>query len=198
MQGRGAYKWPDGRFYFGDYQLDKKKGQGIYKWTDNRCYLGAWSEGKQHGDGHLALPSGPVKKVVFAYGQRTSMEDETDAEKVEAVRKSLESAEKEVAFVSSNLPNLHMTHCKRHAQKWRDFENEHRLKDRFIHNFETPAAVEEKQPEKVLPAIVEEVASANEQSPVKAAAPEDEEGPSDKKEDSATKQETGQVVEIVG
>ena len=128
------------------------------------------------------------------------MEDEADAEKVEEVRKHLQLAEDEIAAVQSKLPNSHQQTCAHQAQQWRDFENEHRLKDRFLHNFEAPVFFEDagSAREENLPAIVEEAVSANEQSPVKGAVPEDEEGPSDKKEDSATKQETGHVVEIVG
>lgn len=32
MDGRGIYKWKDGRIYNGEYKDDKKHGYGIYTW----------------------------------------------------------------------------------------------------------------------------------------------------------------------
>jgi hypothetical protein len=32
MDGKGIYKWKDGRTYEGEYKNDKKHGFGIYTW----------------------------------------------------------------------------------------------------------------------------------------------------------------------
>ena len=51
MNGRGTYKWPDGRKYEGEYSDDRKEGYGVYTWPDGRVYDGQWHAGKQHGEG---------------------------------------------------------------------------------------------------------------------------------------------------
>jgi hypothetical protein len=32
MNGKGLYKWPDGRQYEGEYKDDKKEGYGEFQW----------------------------------------------------------------------------------------------------------------------------------------------------------------------
>jgi hypothetical protein len=49
MNGRGTFKWPDGRVYKGDYVNDMKQGEGEMKWADGRKYVGSWADGRQHG-----------------------------------------------------------------------------------------------------------------------------------------------------
>lgn len=51
MEGKGIFKWPDGRTYNGDYLNDQKHGYGEFTWPDGRYYKGYWKEGKQHGKG---------------------------------------------------------------------------------------------------------------------------------------------------
>lgn len=46
MNGKGVYKWQDGRKYEGEYLNDKKHGFGIYYWADGRRYEGGWRNGK--------------------------------------------------------------------------------------------------------------------------------------------------------
>lgn len=36
MDGKGVYKWKDGRKYEGEYKMDKKQGYGTYTWADGR------------------------------------------------------------------------------------------------------------------------------------------------------------------
>lgn len=50
------------------------------------------------------MPNGPVKKVTFEKGQRTSMEDEESKEKIEEVKKHLQLIEDEVNAVQSSVP----------------------------------------------------------------------------------------------
>lgn len=51
MDGKGIFRWPDGKTYEGEYVKDKKQGKGTYKWPDGRVYEGGWHNGKQHGEG---------------------------------------------------------------------------------------------------------------------------------------------------
>jgi len=46
MHGQGLYKWPDGRWYDGNYVDDKKDGYGVYTYPDGRSYKGQWKNGK--------------------------------------------------------------------------------------------------------------------------------------------------------
>jgi len=46
MQGKGVFKFPDGRMYEGDYYDDKKEGNGTFVWSDGRKYSGGWKAGK--------------------------------------------------------------------------------------------------------------------------------------------------------
>ena len=46
MEGKGIFKWPDGRTYNGDYLNDQKHGYGEFTWPDGRYYKGYWKEGK--------------------------------------------------------------------------------------------------------------------------------------------------------
>ena len=39
MDGIGLYSWKDGRYYDGEYKLDKKHGYGLYTWADGRSIL---------------------------------------------------------------------------------------------------------------------------------------------------------------
>ena len=40
MEGRGEFKWPDGRTYIGEYVDDTKQGEGTFEWPDGRKYIG--------------------------------------------------------------------------------------------------------------------------------------------------------------
>lgn len=46
MNGKGCYKWKDGRSYLGEFVQDKRHGFGIYEWEDGRKYEGLWDNGK--------------------------------------------------------------------------------------------------------------------------------------------------------
>ena len=49
---------------------DKKEGKGIYKWKDGRMYDGDWKNDAQHGVGAYVLPSGKSKKGRWENGRR--------------------------------------------------------------------------------------------------------------------------------
>ena len=40
IQGKGTYKWADGREYTGDWFMNKMHGSGVFKWQDGRRYEG--------------------------------------------------------------------------------------------------------------------------------------------------------------
>lgn len=40
MDGKGEFRWPDGRKYTGYYVEDKKHGYGEFEWPDGRKYKG--------------------------------------------------------------------------------------------------------------------------------------------------------------
>ena len=40
MNGKGLFRWPDGRKYEGGYIDNLKEGDGEYLWTDGRYYKG--------------------------------------------------------------------------------------------------------------------------------------------------------------
>ena len=62
MEGKGIFKWPDGRVYEGEYKNDKKDGYGEFEWADGRKYKGYWKNGKQHGEGEFFFPGKNIWK----------------------------------------------------------------------------------------------------------------------------------------
>ena len=36
MNGKGHFKWADGKEYIGEYLDDKKHGEGVFIWPDGR------------------------------------------------------------------------------------------------------------------------------------------------------------------
>lgn len=40
MDGKGIYKWADGRMYEGEYKNDKKHGLGILRWPGGKTHKG--------------------------------------------------------------------------------------------------------------------------------------------------------------
>ena len=46
MEGQGAFKWPDGRKYEGDFLDDKKEGLGTLYRPNGGKYEGGWKNGK--------------------------------------------------------------------------------------------------------------------------------------------------------
>ena len=50
--------------------MDKREGKGIFKWRDGRVYEGEWREGKQHGLGIFTSKDGLVKRGEWKYGKK--------------------------------------------------------------------------------------------------------------------------------
>lgn len=42
IQGKGLYKWADGRTYDGDWLQNKMHGSGLFYWEDGRRYEGEY------------------------------------------------------------------------------------------------------------------------------------------------------------
>lgn len=53
LDGNGIFLWPDKKKYIGQYKKDKKNGLGIFIWPNGKRYEGEWKDGKQHGYGIL-------------------------------------------------------------------------------------------------------------------------------------------------
>jgi hypothetical protein len=57
-EGRGIYRYTDGRYYEGEWKNDKKEGHGIYRYTDGRYYEGEWKNDKKEGQGFFNFLDG--------------------------------------------------------------------------------------------------------------------------------------------
>ena len=44
MEGKGTYKWADGKEYNGEWKNGNMHGIGIYKWADGRIYEGEFED----------------------------------------------------------------------------------------------------------------------------------------------------------
>ena len=42
FEGLGAFVWPDGSKYIGNWEDGKRNGQGFYTFSDGRSYQGEW------------------------------------------------------------------------------------------------------------------------------------------------------------
>lgn len=60
MHGNGAFTWPDGRSYYGEFSNGLKHGQGKFTSKNGIVYDGAWQEGKQNGKGKVLDYAGNV------------------------------------------------------------------------------------------------------------------------------------------
>ncbi len=50
---KGYYKWSNGDWYEGDFELDKRTGKGTYHWANGERYEGEWLNDKRSGKGTL-------------------------------------------------------------------------------------------------------------------------------------------------
>ena len=79
MNGKGIFKWPDGKIFEGYYKNDKKEGYGIFKWADGRIYKGMWKKGKQNGEGFFFNPKYNLwKKGIWDNGEKVKWITEND------------------------------------------------------------------------------------------------------------------------
>ena len=56
IDGRGTYKWIDGREFIGEWKDNNMHGYGVYTWKDGEEYDGQWKNGLFHGKGTKKLP----------------------------------------------------------------------------------------------------------------------------------------------
>lgn len=86
FNGKGFYKWPDGRTYQGYYEYDKKEGFGIYTWPDGKEYQGFWSNGVQEGVGQFKNTKGQIRVGTWQQGKRVAwLRDEEEQQAVEQI-----------------------------------------------------------------------------------------------------------------
>jgi hypothetical protein len=56
----GAYTFPSGNKYVGEYRGGKENGQGTFTWPDGQKYVGEWRNNQLHGQGTGYHPNGSV------------------------------------------------------------------------------------------------------------------------------------------
>jgi hypothetical protein len=54
----GAYSYPDGSRYVGEFRANKRSGQGTLTFADGDKYVGEWSDGKENGQGTYTFVGG--------------------------------------------------------------------------------------------------------------------------------------------
>ena len=59
-EGKGIYKYYNGKIYEGEYKNDLRNGIGIYHYIDGYVYNGEWKNDKKHGKGILYYPNGEI------------------------------------------------------------------------------------------------------------------------------------------
>ena len=62
MEGRGVFRWPNGRVYEGNFVNNKKSGNGKMTWPEGNYYDGEWEEGLQHGRGFYCSQDGTERR----------------------------------------------------------------------------------------------------------------------------------------
>ena len=59
-EGKGIYKYYNGKIYEGEYKNDLRNGIGICHYIDGYVYNGEWKNDKKHGKGILYYPNGEI------------------------------------------------------------------------------------------------------------------------------------------
>ena len=54
----GAYSYPDGSRYVGEFRNNKRSGQGTLTFANGDKYVGEWSDGKENGHGTYTFING--------------------------------------------------------------------------------------------------------------------------------------------
>jgi len=60
MDGSGSYTFSDGTGYVGEFKDDKMHGQGTMTWTDGKQYVGQFKDGEIHEQDNMVLPNRKV------------------------------------------------------------------------------------------------------------------------------------------
>ena len=56
--GHGIFYWPDGTFYDGEWQNDRREGQGTLHFCGGGNYTGGWKNNKKEGYGIYCWSNG--------------------------------------------------------------------------------------------------------------------------------------------
>jgi hypothetical protein len=66
--GHGAYRWPDGSTYVGEFENSRPHGHGSWQRPDGERYVGGWQHGNRHGKGTLTSANGKVHGGTWTNG----------------------------------------------------------------------------------------------------------------------------------
>jgi len=73
IDGKGEFKWPDGRHYIGDFANSAMHGNGKLLWIDHNgqkaIYRGELQANQFHGQGKLTWSNGDIYQGSFENGQ---------------------------------------------------------------------------------------------------------------------------------
>eukprot|EP00826_Nyctotherus_ovalis_P025683 TRINITY_DN1992_c0_g3_i1.p2 TRINITY_DN1992_c0_g3~~TRINITY_DN1992_c0_g3_i1.p2 ORF type:complete len:112 (+),score=27.04 TRINITY_DN1992_c0_g3_i1:307-642(+) len=72
MNGKGTYRWPDGRVYIGEFANDLKDGYGVMTWAHGERYEGSWKDGKMHGKGKMVSANGAESYGIWENGVKVN------------------------------------------------------------------------------------------------------------------------------
>jgi len=101
FNGQGAFAWPDGSRYEGEWLEGLPSGRGKYVWPDGCCYEGEWLQGLPNGKGEYASSDGTRLKTEWEGGrsQETKATDELTSE----LKVSVENQRKTIAELQQQL-----------------------------------------------------------------------------------------------
>lgn len=57
-------RYPDGRFYRGDFVRERMTGRGLFVWPDGSQYEGEWKDNLRHGEGSFLGTNGSIFQVM--------------------------------------------------------------------------------------------------------------------------------------
>jgi hypothetical protein len=73
----GAYSYPDGSRYVGEFRDNKRNGQGALTFANGDKYVGEWSDGKENGQGTYTFLNGDKYIGEWGDGKRNGRGTET-------------------------------------------------------------------------------------------------------------------------
>ena len=83
--GQGTVTWVSGAKYVGRFKNDKQHGQGIYMWANGDKYVGEFKKDEFHGKGTVTQANGTIITGIFKRGELvkkistdTSAKDKSD------------------------------------------------------------------------------------------------------------------------
>ena len=69
MEGRGTFRYTDGKVYEGEYKADQQEGRGTCRYADGDVYEGQYKTGQMEGRGAYRWASGAVYEGQYKAGQ---------------------------------------------------------------------------------------------------------------------------------